>query len=310
MDAVILLRACLHRLIAAALGAGALAALTTGPRVLAQPADAVGTAPPTEAPSAPYWRDGWRGWHFYEAPAAEATPPKAASQAEQRAPSPPRTTEPSRPAELVEFERLQKAVEDYRHIAIMRPTEANVRRYMALESQVVSQASRFADVAQRIAWTTPSLDPSLQGRPVNAKALEVFEAHRRLERSQSVAALAKDHVLLFFYRSDCPYCHAFGPVLQAFERHHGLKVVAIGIDGGPLPGFPHARADNGTARTLQVTQVPAVFLAQPYSGRISPVGYGVLSEAQLLERIAALVSPPTEAALTPPLQSPPQLVAR
>jgi conjugal transfer pilus assembly protein TraF len=185
-----------------------------------------------------YWSDRWRGWHFYEDPPQEEVEPPS-----RPAPSTaPRPTASPRPPELVEFERLQKTLEDLRNIAIMRPSEANVRRYMELEMQVVNRASYFADVAQRVAWATPDLDPSLQGRPVNAQALEVFERQQRTDRSASVANLGRDHVLFFFYRSDCPYCHAFGPTLQAFEARHGIQVVAVSVDGGPLPGFPRARA--------------------------------------------------------------------
>ena len=239
-----------------------------------------------------YWSDSWRGWHFYEEPTSE----------EQERPAPPDKTVPSAPQaeplrapELVEFERLQKTLEEYRNIAIMQPTEANVRRYMELESRVVARASYFADVAQRVAWATPELDPTLQGRPVNAKALEFFEQNELADRSRAIAELGRDHVLFFFYRSDCPYCHAFAPTLEAFQARHGIQIVAISIDGGPMPGFPNARPDNGIATTLKVTQVPAVFLAQPFTGRITPIGFGVLSEAQLLERISTVSSPQSEA---------------
>ena len=241
-----------------------------------------------------YWSDTWRGWHFYEDPASEvedrpATSPKALPPAVP--------TLPPRAPELAAFERLQKAVEETRNIAIMQPTEANVRRYMELESQVVERASYFADVAQRVAWATPELDPTLQGRPVGAKALEVFEQQQLVDRSRAIADLGRDHVLFFFYRADCPYCHAFAPTLQAFQARHGIKIVAIGVDGGPMPGFPDARADNGVATTLKVTQVPAVFLAQPFTGKITPIGFGVLSEAQLLERIALVATPQADAML-------------
>lgn len=241
-----------------------------------------------------YWSDTWRGWHFYEDPSPDveakpATSPKALIPAVP--------TLPPKAPELAAFERLQKAVEETRNIAIMQPTEANVRRYMELESQVVERASYFADVAQRVAWATPELDPTLQGRPVGAKALEVFEQQQLVDRSRSIADLGQDHVLFFFYRADCPYCHAFAPTLQAFQARHGIKVVAIGVDGGTMPGFPDARADNGIATTLKVSQVPAVFLAQPFTGKITPIGFGVLSEAQLLERIALVSTPQAEAML-------------
>ena len=257
--------------------------LGSGTIVLAQPQD----------PGRPYWSDNWRGWHFYEDPPQEELVPTA--RPALAIPSQP--TAPPRPPELVEFERLQKTLENLRNIAIMRPTEGNVRRYMQLEMQVVNRASYFADVAQRVAWATPELDPTLQGRPVNAQALEVFDQQQRASRSTSVESLGRDHVLFFFYRSDCPYCHAFAPTLQAFESRHGIQVVAVSVDGGPMPGFPRARPDNGIATALKVTQVPAVFLAQPYTGKITPIGFGVLSESQLLERIATVSSPNGEAML-------------
>jgi conjugal transfer pilus assembly protein TraF len=74
-------------------------------------------------------------------------------------------------------------------------------------------------------------------------------------------------------------------------------VVAISVDGGPLPGFTDARLDNGIATALKVSEVPAVFLAQPLTGRITPIGFGVLSEAQLVERIAIAASAPLESGL-------------
>jgi conjugal transfer pilus assembly protein TraF len=250
-------------------------------------------------PGRPFWSDNWRGWHFYEEPeipqpepptsAPRLAPPASGSATASR-----RT--PAEPPEIAEFEHLQKALEERRHIAIMRPTEVNVRRYMELEAQVVSRASTFADVAQRIAWSSPELDPTLQGRPVNAKALEVFDQLQTAQRSLSISALGRDHVLFFFFRSDCPYCHAFAPTLEAFQARHGIKVVAISVDGGPIPGFADARRDNGIATALRVSQVPAVYLAQPFTGKITPIGFGVLSEAQLVERISIVAATPDSAA--------------
>ena len=156
----------------------------------------------------------------------------------------------------------------------MRPTEANARRYMELEAKVVARASTFADMAQRTRWATPELDPSLQGRPVNSKALEVFDQLQMSQRSESMGALGRDHVLFFFFRGDCPYCHAFAPTLEAFQARHGIRVVAISVDGRSMPGFPDARRDNGIATTLKVTQVPAIYLAQPFTGTITPIGFG------------------------------------
>ena len=237
-----------------------------------------------------YWCDSWRGWHFYEDPESEPAPRK-----NDPPPKPSVEQPPAKAPELVQLERMRKQLEEYRGIAIINPTEANVRRYMQLEAKVYAQASRFSEVAQRVGWSSPEFDPTIQGRPVNARALEVFERGQFEARSRAAFALARDHVLLFFFRSDCPYCHAFAPILESFQAHYGIKVVAFSIDGGGLAEFPDFRRDNGIARTLNVTQVPALFIAQPFAGKITALGYGVLSDGDLLERIAAVTAPGAEA---------------
>jgi conjugal transfer pilus assembly protein TraF len=234
-----------------------------------------------------YWRNRERGWFWYDDPPpepSEVPQPKAA-------PAIAAPTAPKRPRELVKFEALQKRVEDLRNIAIINPSEHNIRNYLNIQNFVIEKASTFADVAQRVIWATPELDPTVTGRPVNAKALEVFDREQALARTNTVAQLTQTHALFFFFRSDCPYCHQFAPLLRDFEAKFGLHIVPISVDGGGLPEFRSPRVDNGIARTLDVRQVPALFLAEPRGGKITPIGYGVLSESELLERIQVVTQP-------------------
>ena len=242
-----------------------------------------------EAVAERYWAERERGWFWYQ------LPPLERREKPQGTPVP---AAPARPTELIEFDALQKRVEELRNIAIIRPTERNIRNYLAVQAEVIDKASVFADVAQRVIWANPDFDYTVTGRPVNAKALEVFDRDQIIVRESTATALAKDHALFFFFRSDCPYCHQFGPYLKDFEAKFGLTVVPISVDGGPLlPAFPNPRIDNGIARTLDVREVPALFLVEPASGRIVPIGYGVLSESELLERLKAVSQPDADKAV-------------
>lgn len=252
---------------------------------------AIGHASGTQA-------DVRRGWHFYDDPAMHE-PQKEVVPPPPVAPPKPKPTTPQPPPEVKALYELQVQLEQLKAVAVMNPTVTNVRRYMELESKVVRNASQFADVSQKVAWANPDLDPTTQGRPVNAQALEVFEQVQMQERSSALANIGTDHILMFFFRGDCPYCHAFGPVLRAFSTKYRIQVLPVSLDGGKVPGFADARIDNGSAATLNVKQVPALFLAQPISGKIMPVGIGVLSERQLVERIDALRPRATETVETP-----------
>jgi conjugal transfer pilus assembly protein TraF len=233
-----------------------------------------------------YWVERERGWFWYRDPPPEN---QEKPQPRPRAAAP---SSPARPTALIEFDVLQKRVEELRNIAIIRPTERNIRNYLVVQAEVIDKASVFADVAQRVIWANPGLDYTVTGRPVNAKALEVFDRQAISTREGTAMALAKDHAMFFFFRSDCAYCHQFGPYLKEFEAKFGLRIVPISVDGGPLfPAFPNPRIDNGIAQTLDVREVPALFLIEPSSGRIVPIGYGVLSESELLERLQVVSQP-------------------
>lgn len=237
-----------------------------------------------------------RGWHFYDDPAVHEPQKEVVTPAPVALPKP---TGPQPPPEVKALRDLQIQLEQLKAVAVMHPTVANVRRYMELESKVLRNASLFADLSQKVAWANPDLDPTTQGRPVNAQALEVFEQVQMQERSSALANIGSDHILMFFFRGDCPYCHAYGPVLRAFSTKYRIQVLPVSLDGGAVPGFTNARTDNGTAATLNVKQVPALFLAQPITGKIMPVGFGVLSEGQLVERIDALRPRAAEAVEAP-----------
>ena len=139
-----------------------------------------------------YWRDRERGWFWYDDPLPERSEvPKPRSKALPTISAP---AAPKKPSELVEFEALQKRVEDLRNIAIINPSEQNIRNYLNIQNFVIEKASTFADVAQRVIWATPELDPTVTGRPVNAKALEVFDREQAGARTNTVAQLSQTYI--------------------------------------------------------------------------------------------------------------------
>src|SRR6185312_13633686 len=132
------------------------------------------------------------------------------------------------------FEAMQKRLDDLKKIAVMNPSEANMKAYMGYQRFVMDKSAFFADSWQRLVWTTPELDYSISGRPTNSFAIDSFDADLRGKQTGAIRALAKTHGLFFFFRSDCPYCHKFAPVLKRFEADYGLTVYPVSLDGGGL----------------------------------------------------------------------------
>jgi len=264
---------------------GAQAART--PQTLADDIPAVDPMPVSDAPDVAmtYWRQHREGWFWYRDP----LPPK---------PRQPSTT-PKKPKDLADFESLQQRLEELKRVAVMNPSDTNLLAYMRFQRLVMDKSQVFADRWQRLVWSAPDLDYGLSGRPTNAMAINVFDDQQRDRDAQTVRTLAATHGLIFVFRSDCPFCHRFAPILKRFEQDYGMTVLAISLDGGTLPDYPDARPDNGMAARLNATAVPALYLTAPARREIRPVGFGLMSMSDLLERVAALARDRTDAATNP-----------
>ena len=154
----------------------------------------------------------------------------------------------------------------------------------------MQKGGAFADAWQRVLWANPGLDYSLK-RPTSMVARQAYNQTRTQETRMSVEQAAYSNGIFFFFRSDCPYCHKFAPILRRFAQLHNFEVFAVSLDGGPIPDFPDARPNNGIAEKLSVETVPAVYLASKQTGNIQPLGYGVLTVSELTERIETLALP-------------------
>ena len=128
-------------------------------------------------------------------------------------------------------------------------------------------------------------------------AIGTFDEQQQARQAQVVRSLALTHGLLFIFRSDCPYCHRFAPILKRFEQEFGMTVFPVSLDGRGLPEYPNPQLDNGIATRLNASVVPALYLTAPSKRQIRPVGFGVMAMTELLERIAALAQDPRESPL-------------
>jgi conjugal transfer pilus assembly protein TraF len=226
------------------------------------------------------WGDPDRGFNWYPEPRPEA---KATPEAKpQRA----KTI-----AEMTSLEDVEKALRRLRGVAILNPTEDNVHEYLAAQQWVMARSSVFADTARRVVWKHPDVDYNARSPVANSAR---YEDNLRRARAvhASVADLGRDYGLLFVARADCPYCHDQAPILRRFERSYHMPVMAISLDGGPIPSFPDARADNGILAAIThgegVQVVPAVFLVKRATNEAVPLGVGVIAADDLAERIRVL----------------------
>ena len=221
------------------------------------------------------------GWHFYcdrEDSREEEVPPRDIA-------APPAVSGSA----TAQIAAMRQRLEEARAEAILDPTPEKVATYLELQRAALQRAATFSDAFRRTVWATPALDYTLT-RPVGALAKRLWSDGRRGEVADALAGLADRYGLIYLGHPDCGGCRVFGPLLRAFAMRHGLDVLAISMNGRPLEGWPEAVPDNGRAARLGLdgTPVPAVVLFDTATKRAIPVGFGVLAEDQLAERIFVL----------------------
>ncbi len=226
------------------------------------------------------------GWHFY-CDGQEEEPPEA--HPVEPAPAPPSGEATASATERIQA--LRKALEEARAEAILDPTPANVTAYLRLQQETLQRAATFSDAFRRTVWATPELDYTLR-RPVGALAKQVWSDGRRQAREAALARLGDRYGLIYLGHAGCAGCKVFGPLLRAFAMRHGLDVLAVSLSGEALEGWPEAVADNGRAVRLGLgdAPVPALVLFDSEAKRVIPVGFGVMAEDEMAERIFALTA--------------------
>ena len=227
------------------------------------------------------------GWHFYcdrQEEAQEVEPAPA-----QPPPAPPDIENTQSATERIL--ELRRALEEARAEAILDPTTANVTAYLHLQQETLQKAAAFSDAFRRTVWASPDLDYTLK-RPVGALAKQVWSDERRQALDRALANLKDRYGLIYLGHAGCAGCKVFGPLLRAFAARHGLDVLAVSLTGEALEGWPEAVADNGRAARLGLgdAPVPALVLFDTVTKRVQPVGFGVMAEDEMAERIFALTA--------------------
>lgn len=233
-------------------------------------------------PSEQWFERHAEGWFWYVVPPVEEEKDDT-----EETPPPATTTAPIMDPKAA-LKAFQEKLENAQALAIMQPTDANVAAYLHLQKQAMENSQRFAEVWQRVVWVTPELDHTLI-RPTSPKAVNAYYDKRNENRDTVLRQLAQTHGLFYFFHESCPYCQQFSPIIKSFAKRHGFHVTAITLDGGPSPGFPNPRRDNGSARRFGVNTVPAVYLIEPRNRSVQPVSFGLIGPSELEERVITLI---------------------
>ncbi len=111
----------------------------------------------------------------------------------------------------------------------------------------------------------------------------------------STAAPNDQYAMVFFFRSDCAYCHQFAPKLKQFTEQNQMMTYAFSLDGQPIPQYPvPIPATPDISQTFfenpRDITVPATFLINVNSRKFVKVSIGDVSYSELANSVNGILN--------------------
>ena len=186
---------------------------------------------------------------------------------------------------------ITRQLDELKAKAILEPSQENVIAYVRFQREQLDRASTFSDTWQRALWQNPDIDYTLQ-RPVNTVAKRAWLDNRKADRDQVLTNLGQRYGLFYFYAQSCGACEVFSPILRSVADSHRMAVMAVSMDGGPSRDFPNYVVDSGQRARMGISgnETPALVLFDTATKRTIPVGYGILSADEIMDRIFMLTN--------------------
>jgi conjugal transfer pilus assembly protein TraF len=215
-------------------------------------------------------------WFYCERPKAPPKSPQAAQQAQTSATD--------------RMKAISKQLNELKNRAILEPTEANVIAYVRFQREQLDRASVFSDTWQRALWQNPDIDYTLQ-RPVSTVGKRAWTDNRSATRDQALARIGQRYGMFYFFAQSCAACEVFSPILRSVADSHRMTVMAVSTDGGPSRSFPKNVVDSGQRERMGVPlATPALVLFDTVTRKTVPIGFGVMSADEIMERIFMLTN--------------------
>jgi conjugal transfer pilus assembly protein TraF len=234
--------------------------------------------------NAHFFNEKAKGWHWYQ---RAAGPNRQRDVASTRDDPWTHKKDKSKPSEAnipksatEELAEKRKVLEEAMAESILRPTPQTVARVQKLQHQWLNQSQTFSGIWMQNLLQHPDLDPTVK-HPVTQYGIHIQKEAEQLKLEAKIKALSNQYGLFFIYQGNCKFCQGMAAVVKQLSDKYGWNVLAISQDGLLLPEFPDSKRDNGISQAWNIQGVPAVFVVNPETEQVIPIGHGLISLDQL-----------------------------
>lgn len=114
-------------------------------------------------------------------------------------------------------------------------------------------------------------------------------SYQSIEKYHDFNSVNSQFAFVLFYRSTCPHCQRFDPILKEFSQDYGFKVYAYTTDSASLPSFPNSMPMTETVEKTffnsPAIEVPSLFLINVKTMKAYLIDQGEMSYQDLDNRV-------------------------
>lgn len=216
-----------------------------------------------------FFNEKAQGWHWYQ---VETKPTKKDKPQQYEVATPKSAVE--------ELAEKRKALEEAMAEAILRPNPRNVIKAQQMQHKLLNQSQKFSAVWMQNLLQNPELDATVK-HPVTQFGIRLKKEDDQFKIEDRVKELSRHYGLFFIYQGNCRFCKGMAGVVKQLSDKYGWKVLGVSQDGVVLPEFPESKRDNGISQAWGIKGVPSVFVVNPETEQVIPIGHGLISLDQL-----------------------------
>ena len=200
---------------------------------------------------------------------------------------------PKNQKELGEFktvEELRAEAQRRLNVAVMDPTEENLKEYLAINTLMLEKSTVFAQRWKETLWANPGFDHTVVHPNANF-AQVALKDEKKTAKEASLKSLASQAGLVVLVQAGCSFCSMMAPVMANLSSQTGMSVLPVSIKGDVSNDWPQAKPDNGIVKRLMTlsgsvpTVTPAVFLVDRSGQNAQLIASGALSLEDLKDRL-------------------------
>ena len=172
--------------------------------------------------------------------------------------------------------------------ALIEPSFDATHEYMKAQQGYAKNNQKFVQYWQQVLMLHPELDHTLSF-PTDNSAIAIRNDSTNALMERVVKEGAQQYGLILFYRGNSSISQKFISHLMPFVNESHFSMISVSTDGQPISGLPNLKiiplAVVKQTMPMESRYMPALFLVNLKTQKMSPLSYGFVSLTELKERL-------------------------